>query len=669
MASLACFACATSGSTPTGCGPRTADPEQRPVTKSATPPSAKPAPTIELRGNLDTLWANDGGDKVTQGDRRASGKGLDVRNSVWDGARVRLFGARNEVVAFNLVFEAPSDSPVTEVSVTFDALTNDDGERIESKPASGAGVFNWVGRNIELFYVRYLQIRGLSKLSYLQYDERHIPERFRRKDGKLWTDRPDHDQYYPDIAVPLELVGAFDIAAKQSQSVWVDIYIPKTAKPGRYGGVVSIKEADVVVAEVPVELDVRAFTLPDTPASKTMLNLGYGDINQRYLGEPWPTPGTQNHRRSRAILDKHFQVAHRHRISLIDANPEATSDRPIDAWIPRLDGTLFTERNGYDGPGRATSNDVFSIGTYGSWNWKDEGEAGMRKHTDAWVRWFDRSFPDTEYFLYLIDEPGAELLPKVEQWAQWIDRNPGPGSTLKSLATVPFPVARDEIPALDIPAAWPGPAPTAQWEAVVDWYAGKSDKRLYMYNGRRPYSGSFAIEDDGVALRELAWGQYKKGIDRWFFWESTYYRNYQGGAGQTDLFRSAQTFGGTAHAAEEGGETGWNYSNGDGVLFYPGTDTEFPKDSYRVPGPFASLRLKQWRRGIQDVDYLVMASQVNPERVAEIVETIVPKALWEYGVTEESDPTWVRADISWSTDPDVWEKARAELADIIESGR
>jgi hypothetical protein len=26
----------------------------------------------------------------------------------------------------------------------------------------------------------------------------------------------------------------------------------------------------------------------------------------------------------------------------------------------------------------------------------------------------------------------------------------------------------------------------------------------------------------------------------------------------------------------------------------------------------------------------------------------------------------VRTDVSWSTDPDVWEAARAELADIIE---
>lgn len=117
------------------------------------------------------------------------------------------------------------------------------------------------------------------------------------------------------------------------------------------------------------------------------------------------------------------------------------------------------------------------------------------------------------------------------------------------------------------------------------------------------------------------------------------------------------------------GETGWNYSNGDGVLFYPGTDLVFPEESYSLNGPFASLRLKHWRRGIQDVDYLTLAAAIDPERVNQIVQAMVPKVLWEYGVTEPQDPTWVKTDISWSIDPDDWEARRAELATIIESGQ
>jgi hypothetical protein len=135
---------------------------------------------------------------------------------------------------------------------------------------------------------------------------------------------------------------------------------------------------------------------------------------------------------------------------------------------------------------------------------------------------------------------------------------------------------------------------------------------------------------------------------------------------QTNLFQQAQTFGCYSDDDAVQGETGWNYTNGDGVLFYPGTDLRYPGDSYGLLGPLASLRLKLWRRGIQDVDYLTMAAAIDPVRTAEIVDEIIPQVLWELGVESEEDPTYVYSDISWSTDPDVWEAAREELADIIE---
>jgi hypothetical protein len=85
-----------------------------------------------------------------------------------------------------------------------------------------------------------------------------------------------------------------------------------------------------------------------------------------------------------------------------------------------------------------------------------------------------------------------------------------------------------------------------------------------------------------------------------------------------------------------------------------------------VQFPFASLRMKHWRRGIQDVDYLALAEAIDPDRTKKIVDRLIPRVLWEYGAYDAEVPEWVYATISWSTDPDVWEAARAELADIIE---
>jgi hypothetical protein len=290
----------------------------------------------------------------------------------------------------------------------------------------------------------------------------------------------------------------------------------------------------------------------------------------------------------------------------------------------------------------------------------------MWQRADGWAAWFLINAPDAEYFLYLIDESGD--FARINSWAQALNNNPGVGRQLMSFATLKLPEALPYTPELDIFASRIDVGVVDEWQSAADAVHADPGKRVFLYNGARPASGSFGIEDEGVALRELAWGQLKKNIDRWFYWESTYYNNYQAGAGQTNVFQRAQTFGQFSRVDAVVGETGWNYSNGDGVLFYPGTDSVFPGESYAIAGPIASLRLKHWRRGVQDADYLALARQIAPVRVQEIINRMVPKVLWENGVNDPADPTWVLCDISWSTDPDAWEAARAELAALIEAG-
>ena len=627
---------------------------------------------------ISAVWANEGGDKVTQDELRATADPAAVLNSAWDGTTVSLFGARNEVVSFNLVLEAAT-TEAANVDVSLTLLTGPDGASITTVPASGDGVFDYVGRNIELFYVRYLEIQGLSvDLAYeAYYDERHVPERCRRPHdgegnatpGTGWNDRPCHNKFYPEIAVPLELNTPFTITAGANQAIWGDIYIPKTTPAGIYTGTIKVTEAGAPARQIPIRLRVRDFNLPDLPSARTMLYLGWEDINDRYLGERWPDPGTITYTQALTLSNRHHQLAHRHKVSLIgDYTKPANMD---EAWVDRLNGDLFTAARGYDGVGVGVGNNVYAIGTYGDWPWAGGDEADMWVNTDAWVNWFDAHpfTTPTDYFLYLIDE--SDNYPQIEQWSQWVDNNPGPGRRLMTMATIDLPTAELKTPSLDVPTSGAPMGVTAVWQAAADRYTANPDRWFYIYNGSRPMTGSWATEDDGVSPRTLAWAQYKKKIDRWFVWESTYYTNFQcyGYADPrafTDLYHQAQTFGCYDHDDASTGRAGWNYTNGDGVLFYPGTDTRYPADSYGVMGPFASLRLKQWRRGIQDVDYLALAVAINPARVAEIVDDIIPKVMWEYGVDNPDDPTYVRTDISWSTDPDVWEAARAELADIIE---
>ncbi len=627
---------------------------------------------------LTAVWANEGGDKVTRDELRAT-RGMNVKNSAWDGSEIKQFGARNEVVSINLVLEA-GKAAAKNVRVSFDELNGPDKAKITAKRVDKNNVFAYAGRNMELFLVKYLQIRGLSWLGYEPtYDERHVPARFRLPytlpkgaSKGIFTERPDANKYYPDIAVPMEAVETFSIQKGENQSVWIDVYLPKKAPAGVYRGTITIDESGRKTLAIPVALEVLPFTLPDVPSAKTMVWISESDINYRYTGIRWDDSGGATPEKRSVMLDvwnKHHLLAHRHKISLVNDGIDLPGKThwKMQRWFPVLSGELFTGRNGYDGPGVGVSSGIYSIGTYGAWRnktyWSPDSEEAMRQNTDARVVWFEKNFPGVEYVLYLIDEPKAKDFPLVEKWASWVKNNPGPGRRMKTLVTTNTVKQMEHMPSVDISFVMWGDADA--WQPFADRYL-KSGRKYWGYNGRRPASGSFMIEDEGVSLRMLGWTQFRHKADRWFYWASTAYKNPSRVNFETNVFEQAQTFGrknNTLHAKY--GETGAEYGNGDGVLFYPGTDTHFPQYSHSLPGPVASLRLKLWRRGIQDADYLTMAAEKDPKAVAALVRKMIPKTLWEIGVTDPKDPSYVHADISWSVNPDDWERARKELATII----
>jgi hypothetical protein len=627
--------------------------------------------------SITAVWANEGGDKVTEDELRATGHASAVVDSVWDGHCIETFGAKNEVVSFNVILEAAT-SKAAQVSVSLGDLTGPGGTVIRSAPRTAGNLFDWTTTEVELFYVRYLQIKGLSQQAYgtmASWQEATFPQRAQcpgmkqatpdskpTGSGCPWTQRPVANKFYPDIAVPLELVPTFDIAASSNQSIWADVYIPKTAPSGVYGAMLTIRENGAVTHKVPVSLRVRNFALPDAPSAKTMLFTSQGDISPRY-GSAAAT-----------ALKNQRLMAHRHRISLIGDDENQTGTQPASDYVGVLNGSFFSAPNGYAGPGAGTGQNVYSIGTYGSLT-EGSTEAAFTSAFNGWETWFEANSPGTERFVYLCDESACtETSPLLATQLQWWAAIGGVGSKLHTLATQDL---LDAPMALSDPTStWPfsqgvsdggtttGGTTAADQTAANAVLAAEPARRLYAYNGQRPGAGSCATEDDGVALREQPWGQYKKKIDRWFWWEATYYDDNQAGLGTVDLFNSANTFGVATSDPTYGTNGG---ANGNGVFIYPGTDILFPSSSYGISGPIASLRLKHWRRGLQDVDYLTLAAAIDASSVGAIVDKLVPSVLWEQQCFDPvSDCSYTYAPISWSNDPDDWEAARAQLAHIID---
>ncbi len=627
--------------------------------------------------SITAVWANEGGDKVTQDELRATGHASAVVDSVWNGHCIQTFGAKNEVVSFNVILEAAT-SKAGDVDVSLGDLKGPGGAVLRSAPRATGKLFDWTTTEAELFYVRYLQIKGLSQQAYgtlATWQEATFPKRAQCPgmtqatpdskpigSGCPWAQRPVANKFYPDIAVPLELVPTFDIAASTNQSIWADVYIPKTAPSGIYGAILTIREKGAVTHQVPVSLRVRNFALPDAPSAKTMLFTSYGDISPRYGSA------------AQTALENQRLMAHRHRISLIGDDENQTGTRPGSDYVGILDGSFFSAENGYAGPGAGTGQDVYSIGTYGGIT-EGSTQPAFTSAFNGWETWFEANSPSTERFVYLCDEIDCtDNTPTLATQLKWWAAIGGVGSKLHTLATQPL---LDAPTALSDPTSgWPfsqgvssggtsmGGTTVADQAAANAVIAAEPTRRIYSYNGQRPGAGSCATEDEGVALREQPWGQYKKKIDRWFWWEATYYDDNQQGLGTVDLFNSADTFGVATSDPIYGTNGG---ANGNGVFIYPGTDTLFPSSSYGIAGPIASLRLKHWRRGLQDVDYLTLAAAIDAKAVASLVDKVVPSVLWEQQCHDPtSDCSYTYAPVSWSHDPDDWEDARAQLAHIID---
>ena len=385
-------------------------------------------PAQDASAAVGAVWANDGEDKVTQDELRASNS-TPVANSLWNGNTVSLFGAKNEVVNFNLILEAPTN-PATSVGISISNLTGPGGSIIRYSPRTTNDLFNWTNSEIEIFYVRYLQINGSSGFggTVANFQEPTFPARSQcpaaQGAGCAWTSRPVANKFYPDIAVPIELAPNFNIAAGNNQSIWVDVYIPATAAAGIYTGAVTVTENGVTTQTVPVSLTVRNFSLPDIPNSRTMLNTTTGDLSPRYGPNATLVP-----------MQNQMRVAHRHKISLIDGNWNDgwTNDMPAVQWLPFLDGGAFTLANGYAGPGAGVGNGVFSIGTYGGMT-QVTGitQAAFTAHFNNWETWFETNSPLTARFVYLCDEglcqtPSQPQHPQSANHARLVVRHIGAG--------------------------------------------------------------------------------------------------------------------------------------------------------------------------------------------------------------------------------------------------
>ena len=551
--------------------------------------------------SLSTVWAVDDGTKVKSTDLNHT---LKSKNGIYDGSSIKIFGARNETVAFQVMLQGGSSSTAG-VSVSLSQVGQVKNSGVSNNPDS-----YFKGRNIELFKEVYHNVKT-------------------RSHGLVWEISKDAPAgwsgWVPDALVPLNIKPSFTVPASSTQAVWVDIYIPKTVQPGVHKGTLTVtvggKACGLSNCSMPVELTVVNATIPDTVRAKTMVWFS-GDDSDTVLGRYYSSPGNLSAAQVKPIVQRHFRLGRRHMITLFMGEDSA----PNNDILSRVNGSIFSASAGYHGWGVGKGQDMYSIHTYG-------GKLNSSQ-ASTWINWFKSNGPSVDYFLYVWDEPDSGDYSQINNTA----KNAG---AVPAFVTTGYTTSLHEV---DIFCA------LAEYYSVKKANTAKAaGKRQWAYNGMRPMSGTFAIDDVAVSPRVNPWIQYKYDIPRWFFWEATYYNDFQGGMGNIDVFKTPLNF---SNSTDE--------VNGDGLLIYPGTDKLFPSSSQGFEGPLPSIRLKNWRRGIQDVEYLLMAKQAGKmtEHNAAL-NMVVKKALYD-------ETTYGKA-LGWSASGEVLLEARRKLAMLFKS--
>ena len=636
--------------------------------------------------NLTYFWVGDGGHKL------AAGKQYPLNNcstctigSFWDGTTAKLSVAKNESRGIMVWMWNGSGSSATNVSVKMSSLSGPSGASIANSATLPYGDTNY-SQPIQEYYTRYLPIKGESLLEWdtTITEECDLPPQFRRpytigglgncvpNAGTLWTDRPDHDQYYPDILVPYTLVAAssFTVVASSSQGVYFRVFASSTQTAGTYTGTITVMEGVSVSTTIPFQLTVYNFALPDKPTIPFIIDKSNQNITYRHYGNKFPDYNADPY----YTTIKHYdQFIHMHRmIPIGDDNVSSDSPYPIDQ--ARLSGSLYQSATGYTtaGPAIGMGDPVYSIGTYGGWqsSWNSGTSTTSASlfctHVSNWETWFKNNSPTTLSFLYLTDEPSD--LTYTNEWSTWMTTAPlcqVSGYRTNSFVTNNWTATQSGAPNLNMPATteWIG-ASTTTWKAAEVNYETTGSTQAWAYNGGASYRGTMVTEDDGLGPTVIMWSAFKRVVQGWFNWESTYWTDSNDSGRDNDLWGSALTQGYDTSYDTVKGRTGYQYTNGEGVLLYPGTDV-IGSTNYGFDGPMPSLRFERLTDALGDVEYLAKAKAINPTSVASTVQSIVPEVLWEHKCYDSNDCSYALGGRQWTNDPNTWETARQSVAAII----
>jgi hypothetical protein len=248
----------------------------------------------------------------------------------------------------------------------------------------------------------------------------------------------------------------------------------------------------------------------------------------------------------------------------------------------------------------------------------------------------------------LPDEPGRSQYNYIRQLAENIHTNPGPGKALPLFVTKHYVKELDG--AIDI---WDtGPLGYDIKRANEERQRGH---KYWIYNGGRPAAGAIVIDAPATDPRATIWACFKHGIDNYFYWHGVHWQHNRQKVGERkqNVWANPITFDNRGQPNKPLDDQG--YINGDGVLIYPGEDKLHPEQDRGIPGPISTVQLANFRRGLQDHQYLTLARKLKLDSlINDVLQSVVPR------VFSDSGPA-----VGFSEAGNDYERARYKLAQTI----
>ena len=559
------------------------------------------------------VWAVNDGEKV---ERDARDHPAGARNATWDGRTVRVFGARNEIIAFQVIVDA-DERGVRELSLRLPSLISNR-DRITYQPPA-ADPSDSVGRPIQIFAAAYMLVTTPSHASWV----------FRRGSPAA---PPDPTGWKPVQLVPENAragMGGLPVSIRpnENQAIWIEVYVDRARTAGIYKGTIELR-ADGARRQVPIELEVFDFTLPDENSMHAMLYYS-SDQPALYHG--------------RNLDAEYHRFAHRHRVELVHAYDEA---RLQAAW-DRFSGADYTRDRKYEGPGTGVGNVVVPRTFYGPGSDFDDRASAWAK-SDAWMTLLGQKLPRAITFLYMPDEPRPDAYPRILKLAENIHSNPGPGRALPIFVTSRYVEPLDA--AIDIWSSGPKGFP-------LDRVASERarGRQYWFYNGGRPAGGAITIDAPATDARATIWAAFKHDVRVYFYWYAVHWRHNSQKQGERNQNVWADTITFDNRKQTEKSIDDQGYIHGDGVLMYPGEERLHPAEDRGIAGPIATVQLANFRRGLQDHQYLTMARKLGLNTlVDEVLTAIVPRVFSDAGER-----------VSFPETGEPYESARLRLARAI----